>query len=89
MHHTTNTHTCAHCTSYTPHPGKERLFLEVARRLGKKVYIGAAKRGVLSCLGLAPEYAALLTTNHLETNLHAASDGRGLLGEGWWCFVCR
>jgi len=56
--------------------GKERLFLEVARALGRKVYISAAKRRILDCLGLAPEYAALLTTDHLSTNLHALPLGK-------------
>ncbi len=35
------------------------------------MYVCAAKRGVMGCLGLAPPYASLLTTNHLETNIHA------------------
>jgi DNA cross-link repair 1A protein len=45
--------------------------VQVARTLGRKVYVCAAKRGVMGCLGLAPPYASLLTTNHLETNIHA------------------
>lgn len=56
--------------------GKERLFLEVARHLNKKVYVAAAKRRVLGCLDLAPEYAQLLTTDHLATNLHAVPLGK-------------
>jgi hypothetical protein len=55
------------------HTIKERLFLEVARKLGKKVYVGAAKRSIMGCLDLEPELAALLTTNHLEANIHTVS----------------
>jgi hypothetical protein len=49
---------------------QERLFLEVARKLGKKVYVGAAKRSIMECLDLEPALAALLTANHLEANIH-------------------
>ncbi|KAL6752292.1 beta-lactamase-like protein [Haematococcus lacustris] len=51
--------------------GKERLFLEVARALNKKVYVNKEKMQILSCCNLAPDYMRLLTTNHMETNLHA------------------
>ncbi|WIA30015.1 hypothetical protein OEZ86_000112 [Tetradesmus obliquus] len=50
--------------------GKERLFLHVAAALRSKVYVAAAKRSILACLDLPPEQAALLTTNHLEANIH-------------------
>ncbi|GAB4823565.1 hypothetical protein N2152v2_010611 [Parachlorella kessleri] len=51
--------------------GKERLFLEAARVLQRKVYVSATKRKVLDCLDLPQEYSSLLTTNDVETNLHA------------------
>ncbi|KAI8467405.1 MAG: beta-lactamase-like protein [Monoraphidium minutum] len=51
--------------------GKERLFLSAAAALGKKLYVAAAKRAVLGCVDLAPDFRALLTTDHLETNVHA------------------
>jgi hypothetical protein len=103
--------------------GKERLFLEVARAMGKKVgvrpwrseeqrvcgwpasptlpfpatlhglgqpasspappplqvYVSAAKRAVMDCLELAPEYRALITSDHLETNIHAVRARRACL----------
>ncbi|KAG2491739.1 hypothetical protein HYH03_009902 [Edaphochlamys debaryana] len=51
--------------------GKERLFLEVAAELGQKVYVSREKFATLSACGLAPRYASLLTTNHLEASIHA------------------
>jgi hypothetical protein len=45
----------------------------VAHSLGRKVYVSKDKLAVLDCINLAPSYRALLTTNHLETNLHAVS----------------
>jgi DNA cross-link repair 1A protein len=53
--------------------GKERLFLHVAQALRSKVYVAAAKRGIMACLDLPPEQAQLLTTNHLEANIHVVS----------------
>eukprot|EP00775_Hariotina_reticulata_P012752 gene12752-12881_t len=50
--------------------GKERLFMHVAVALGRKVYVCAAKRSVMSCLDLPPEQQALFTTNHLEASIH-------------------
>ncbi|BDA41683.1 DNA cross-link repair 1A protein at C-terminar half [Coccomyxa sp. Obi] len=50
--------------------GKERLFLEVARILQRKVYVSASKRAVLDALGLPAEYEALLTTDD-RARLHA------------------
>jgi hypothetical protein len=35
------------------------------------VYVAAAKRSILSCLDLPAELSALLTTNHLDANIHA------------------
>jgi hypothetical protein len=37
----------------------------------RKLYVAAAKRSVLACVDLAPEFRSLLTTDHLETNMHA------------------
>lgn len=51
--------------------GKERLFLEAARVLQRKIYVSAAKRKILDCLDLPEEYRCLLTTDDHETNLHA------------------
>lgn len=53
--------------------GKERLFLEVARQVNKKVYVSKEKAATLACCNLSPTYSALLTTNHLDTNIHAVS----------------
>ncbi|XAR69941.1 hypothetical protein NMG60_11001722 [Bertholletia excelsa] len=50
--------------------GKERLFLEVARVLQKKVYVTAAKLRVLECLGLSKEDMQWLTLNGQESNIH-------------------
>ncbi|GAQ80301.1 putative Sterile alpha motifdomain-containing protein [Klebsormidium nitens] len=50
--------------------GKERVFLEVARELNTKVYVGAARRKVLACLDLPAEDMARLTTNENESNVH-------------------
>lgn len=38
-----------------------------------QVYVAAAKRSIMSCLDLPPDQAALLTTNHLDANIHAVS----------------
>ncbi|KAK9843634.1 hypothetical protein WJX81_000325 [Elliptochloris bilobata] len=51
--------------------GKERLFLEVARALQRKVYVSASKLRVLQALGLPPEYSCLLTTNDKAAHLQA------------------
>ncbi|CAK0744358.1 hypothetical protein CVIRNUC_001541 [Coccomyxa viridis] len=51
--------------------GKERLFLEVARILKRKVYVSAAKRKVMEALNLPQEYKALLTTDDKAALLHA------------------
>ena len=50
--------------------GKEKLFFAAAKALGRKVFVDTAKRRVLSCLDLAEEEVALLTTDRGETNLH-------------------
>lgn len=73
----------------------QRLILTPARRVyhalhprlnarpqvGSKVYCSREKAATLAACGLAPDYAALLTTNHLETNFHAVCGGAK--GEGW------
>ncbi|KAF8069613.1 Dclre1a [Scenedesmus sp. PABB004] len=56
--------------------GKERLFMHVAAALRERVYVSAAKRGVLACLGLPPEQAALLTANHLDARIHVVRPAR-------------
>ncbi|KAF6174296.1 hypothetical protein GIB67_040789 [Kingdonia uniflora] len=50
--------------------GKERLFLEVARFLRKKVYVGAPKLRLLECLGLPEEDMQWLTLNEQESHIH-------------------
>ncbi|KAK9142145.1 hypothetical protein Syun_011545 [Stephania yunnanensis] len=50
--------------------GKERLFLEVARCLRRKVYVGAAKLHLLSCLGFPEEDIQWFTLNEHESNIH-------------------
>lgn len=47
--------------------------MEVARVMGKKVYVSKEKMQILQCCDLPREYASLLTTDHLETNIHAVS----------------
>jgi hypothetical protein len=50
--------------------GKERLFLEVARVLRKKVYVNAAKLRILRCLGLPEEDMQWFTLNEQESHIH-------------------
>ncbi|KAG5541090.1 hypothetical protein RHGRI_021090 [Rhododendron griersonianum] len=49
---------------------KERLFLEVARVLRKKVYVPAAKLRLLECLGLSVEDMRWFTLNEEESHIH-------------------
>ena len=58
--------------------GKERLFMEVAKAMGKQVYVSKEKLAIMQCCNLAPDYARMLTTNHLDTNIHAVSGIRSL-----------
>ncbi|KAL2517580.1 sterile alpha motif (SAM) domain-containing protein [Abeliophyllum distichum] len=50
--------------------GKERLFMEVARALRKKVYVNAAKLRLLKCLDLPEEDMQWFTTNEMESHIH-------------------
>ncbi|KAK8509159.1 hypothetical protein V6N13_062213 [Hibiscus sabdariffa] len=50
--------------------GKERLFLEVARVLRRKVYIAAAKLRILECLGFSEEDTQWFTSNDQESQIH-------------------
>ncbi|KAJ6824071.1 putative DNA cross-link repair 1A protein [Iris pallida] len=50
--------------------GKERLFLEVARLLRRKLYVGAAKLRLLRCLGLPEEDMQWFTANEMESHIH-------------------
>lgn len=52
--------------------GKERLFLEVARALRKKVYVTAAKMRLLKCLEFQEEDMQWFTSNEHESNIHVA-----------------
>ncbi|KAL4590164.1 hypothetical protein LXL04_003086 [Taraxacum kok-saghyz] len=50
--------------------GKERVFMEVARVLRKKIYITAAKMRILECLGMTKEDMQWLTLNESESHIH-------------------
>ncbi|KAI4316447.1 hypothetical protein L6164_024425 [Bauhinia variegata] len=52
--------------------GKERLFLEVARVLRKKIYVTAAKMRLLKCLGFREDDMQWFTLNECESNIHVA-----------------
>lgn len=60
--------------------GKERVFLEAARALGERVYMAKAKAALLAECGLSSEYRALITTDHLDTCVHAVRGGRREMG---------
>ncbi|CAI5946551.1 unnamed protein product [Closterium sp. NIES-64] len=53
--------------------GKEKVFLEAAKALKRKVYVGAVKRRLLACLGLSHDDMAWVAGDGEEasTNLHA------------------
>lgn len=51
--------------------GKERLYLEAARMLNRKIYVSTTKKKVLDCLNLDAHTQRLLTTDDTATNLHA------------------
>ncbi|KAL7600259.1 hypothetical protein Lser_V15G23498 [Lactuca serriola] len=50
--------------------GKERVFMEVARVLRKKIHVTAAKMRILECLGMCKEDMQLLTLDERESNIH-------------------
>ncbi|KAH0645246.1 hypothetical protein KY284_033130 [Solanum tuberosum] len=50
--------------------GKERLFVEVARALQKKVYVTASKLSILECLGFTREEMQFFTLNEQESQIH-------------------
>ncbi|XP_073129443.1 uncharacterized protein [Henckelia pumila] len=50
--------------------GKERLFIEVARVLRKKIYVTSAKLRILECLDLPQEDMQWLTLNEQESHIH-------------------
>ncbi|XP_050220543.1 DNA cross-link repair protein pso2/snm1 [Mercurialis annua] len=50
--------------------GKERLFLEVARVLRRKVYVTAAKFRLLESLGFSKEDMQWFTLNEFESQIH-------------------
>ncbi|KAL6846506.1 hypothetical protein ACP4OV_023954 [Aristida adscensionis] len=50
--------------------GKERVFVEVARLLQKKIYVGAAKLQILKHLELPPEIFQWFTANEAESHIH-------------------
>ncbi|GKV00030.1 hypothetical protein SLEP1_g12792 [Rubroshorea leprosula] len=50
--------------------GKERLFLEVARVLRRKVYVTATKLRLLECLGFSKEDMQWFTYNEQDSHIH-------------------
>ncbi|TVU09690.1 hypothetical protein EJB05_43181, partial [Eragrostis curvula] len=50
--------------------GKEKLFMEVARLLQKKIYVGAAKLQILKRLELPQEIMHSFTANEAESHIH-------------------
>ncbi|CAA0838560.1 sterile alpha motif (SAM) domain-containing protein [Striga hermonthica] len=50
--------------------GKERVFLEVAKTLRKKIYVTRAKLRILECLGLQQEDMQWFTLNEQESHIH-------------------
>ncbi|CAH9145921.1 unnamed protein product [Cuscuta epithymum] len=50
--------------------GKERLYVEIARALRKKVYVTAAKLRILQCLGFSDEDMQFFTLNEQESHIH-------------------
>jgi DNA cross-link repair 1A protein len=56
--------------SFVKLTGKERLFMEVARVLHKKVYVGAAKLRLLECLEYPEEDMQWLTLKEHESHIH-------------------
>lgn len=50
--------------------GKERLFVEIARALHKKIYVTAAKLRILQCLGFPNEDMQFFTLNEQESHIH-------------------
>ncbi|KAI5412952.1 hypothetical protein KIW84_057539 [Lathyrus oleraceus] len=63
-------------TSHSCTIGKERLFLEVAHSLRKKVYVTAAKLRLLNCLEFTKEDMQWFISNEHESNIHVALCGR-------------
>ena len=55
--------------------GKEKVFFEAARTLGRKVYVGAAKWSVLDALSLTRDEREALTRDDKRTNLHVVPMG--------------
>eukprot|EP00241_Pyramimonas_parkeae_P009721 CAMPEP_0114235796 /NCGR_PEP_ID=MMETSP0058-20121206/6449_1 /TAXON_ID=36894 /ORGANISM="Pyramimonas parkeae, CCMP726" /LENGTH=140 /DNA_ID=CAMNT_0001347597 /DNA_START=74 /DNA_END=496 /DNA_ORIENTATION=- len=49
---------------------KDRLFLDVARALGKKAYVGKAQMRILDGMELLPEERAILTTDASQAQIH-------------------
>lgn len=49
--------------------GKERVYMEIAARLGAKVYVDPERHRTLSCLGWSQETAARLTMDPGSSNL--------------------
>eukprot|EP00249_Psilotum_nudum_P008816 c21523_g1_i1 orf=41-2824(+) len=50
--------------------GKERIFLELAQVLKRKVYVGAAKLHLLECMDFTEDDMKWLTTNDEESHIH-------------------
>jgi len=50
--------------------GKEKVFFEAARTLGRKVYVGNSKRSILDAIDLSREEREFITGDDKRTNLH-------------------
>ncbi|KAJ1831714.1 repair protein PSO2 SNM1 [Coemansia sp. RSA 2711] len=49
--------------------GKERLFVEIARHLGARIYVAPAKRRMLECLG-SPALLSMLAADMADAQVH-------------------
>ncbi|KAJ1644466.1 repair protein PSO2 SNM1 [Coemansia erecta] len=55
--------------------GKEKLFVDIARRIQSKIYVTQDKRKLLECIA-SPSIMNLLTDNMYEAQVHAVSLGK-------------
>ncbi|KAJ1723101.1 repair protein PSO2 SNM1 [Coemansia erecta] len=54
--------------------GKEKLFIEIAQKLGSKIYVSRDKRRLLDCIA-SPSITSMLTDDRHEAQVHAVSLG--------------
>jgi len=55
--------------------GKERVWLEAARALGEKVWLGKARRKVVECLGWDVHRMAVLADRQQDARIHVVPMG--------------